>query len=70
MNNTTSLIIGIKPRDEIKLDHVELARSEAYPKENLLPEDGLYIYLYQSGEQHVDKKRQDTDVIWSKNVYN
>ena len=37
----------------------------------MLPQDGLYRYLYQSGEQHRDKKkkRQTTDFIWSKDTY-
>ena len=40
-----------------------------YPKETVLPEDGLYRYLYQPGEQHRDQKRRRTDFIWSKNTY-
>ena len=35
----------------------------------MLPEDGLYRYLYQPGEQHEDQKRRATDLIWSKNTY-
>ena len=31
--------------------------------------DGLYRYLYQPGKQHGDQKRQVTDHIWSKNMY-
>ena len=42
---------------------------KTYPEETILPEDGLYRYLYQSGEQHGDKKRRATDFIWSKNTY-
>ena len=73
MKNTISLMIGMKPKDAIKLDTV--SRDKAYPKETVLPEDGLYRYLYQPGEQHGDQKRQATDLIWrtdliwSKNTY-
>ena len=55
MNNAVSSIIGMKPKDAIKLDIVPLDKT--YPKETVLPEDGLYRYLYQPGEQHGDQKR-------------
>ena len=29
----------------------------------------MYRYIYQSGEQHGDQKRQAADLIWSKNMY-
>ena len=67
MNNTVSSMIGMKPKDAIKLDTVPLDKT--YPKETVLFEDGLYRYLYQPGEQHGDKKRRATDLIWSKNTY-
>ena len=67
MNNTVSSMIGMKPKDAIKLDTVPLDKT--YPKETVLSEDGLYRYLYQPGEQHGDKKRRATDLIWSKNIY-
>ena len=67
MNNTVSSMIGMKPKDAIKLDTVPLDKT--YPKKTLLPEDGLYRYLYQPGEQHGDQKRRATDLIWSKNTY-
>ena len=51
------------PKDADKLDTVKL------DKKNVLPEDGLYRYLYQRGEQHGDQKRQAKDFIWSKNTY-
>ena len=35
----------------------------------VLPEDGLYIYLYRPGEQRGDQKRRTTYFIWSKNTY-
>ena len=67
MNNTASPMIGMKPKDAIKLDTVPLDKT--YPEETVLPEDGLYRYLHQPGEQHGDQKRQATDLIWSKNTY-
>ena len=67
MNNTASSMIGMKPKDVIKLDIIPL--DKRYPKETILPEDGLYRYLYQPGEQHGDKNRQETDLIRSKNTY-
>ena len=67
MNNTVSSMIGMKPKDAIKLDTVPLDKT--YPEETVLPEDRLYTYLYQPGEQHGDQKRRATDFIWSKNTY-
>ena len=67
MNNTKSSMIGMKSKDTIKLDTVPLDKT--YPEETILLEDGLYRYLYQTGEQHGDQKRQATDFIWSKNTY-
>ena len=68
MNNTESSMIGMKPKDAIKLDTVPLDKT--YPDEKtVLPEDGFYRYLYQSGKQHEDQKRRATDLIWSKNAY-
>ena len=59
MNNTKSSMIDMKPKDVIKLETVPL--DETYPEETVLTEDGLYRYLYQSGEQHGDQKnRQQT----------
>ena len=67
MNNAEALMIGMKPKDVIKLDIVPL--DKPYSEETVLPKDGLYRYLYQFGEQHGDQKRQATDLIWSKNRY-
>ena len=47
-------MIGMKPKDAVKLDTVPLDKT--YPEETALPEDGLYRSLYQTGEQHTDKK--------------
>ena len=60
-------MINMRPKDAIKLEDLPLEKT--YPEEIMLPEDGLYRYLYQPGEQHGDQKRRDTDLIWSKNTY-
>ena len=49
MNNMVSSMIGMKPKYAIKLDTVLL--DKAYPKETVLPKDGLYSYLYQPCKQ-------------------
>ena len=67
MNNAVSSMIGMKPKDAIKLDTVPL--NKTYPEETELSEDGLYRYLYQPGKQHGDEKRRGTDLILSKNTY-
>ena len=67
MSHTESSMIGMKPKDAIKLDTVPL--SKTYPKETVLLENGIYRYLYQPGEQHRDQKRRATELIWSKNTY-
>ena len=67
MNNTVSSMIGIKPKEAIKLGTKPLDKK--CPEETVLPKHGLYRYLYQPGEQHGDQKRQVTDFIWSKNTY-
>ena len=67
MSNTVSSMIDIRPKDAIKLDTIPLDKK--YPEETVQPDDDLYRYLYQPGEQHGDKKRWETDFIWSKNTY-
>ena len=67
MNNTESSMTGMQPKDAIKLDTVPL--NKTYPEETVLPEDGLYRYLYEPGKQHGDQKRRAADLIWSKNTY-
>ena len=61
MNNTVASMIGMKAADAIKLDTIPLDKK--YPEETVLPEDGLYRYLYQPGEQHGGQKRQATDLV-------
>ena len=59
-------MIGMKPKDPIKLKEVPLVTQESYPPEEVLPEDRLYQYLLQRGEEHNDQRHRATDRIWSK----
>ena len=52
---------------QFKLETLPLDKT--YPEETVLPEDDLYRYLYQPGQQHGDQKRHATEFIWSKNMY-
>ena len=54
MNNTKSSMIDMKPKDAIKQEIILLEKT--YPEQTVIPEDGLYRYLYQPSEQHKDKK--------------
>ena len=69
LNDTKTEMIGMKRKDAIKLDEVPLVNQEGYPPEKVLPEDGLYRYLLQPGEEHNDQQRRATDRIWSKASY-
>ena len=62
-------ITGMKPKDAIKLNQVPLFNQENYPEEDTLPEDGLYRYLLQPGEEHNDQRHKATDRVWSKKTY-
>ena len=44
--DTETEMIGMKPKDAIKLKEVPLVARKSYPPEEVLPEDGLYRYLY------------------------
>ena len=63
MSNSKAAMIGMKPKDAIKLSNVELVKSEEFSDEKPLR------YFYQPGEQHGDQKRRATDFVWSKNTY-
>ena len=69
LNDTKTEMIGMKPKHAIKLKEVPLAAQESYPPEEVLPEDGLYQYLLQPGEEHDDQQCRATDRIWSKGTY-
>ena len=76
--------IILKPKGVIVLDEVPLVNregperpcfaegphsTEVYPEEDKLPEDGLYRYLLQPGEEHDDQWHRATDRVWSKGTY-
>ena len=42
LNDTTTEMTGMKPKDAIKLKEVPLVAQESYPPEEVLPEDELY----------------------------
>ena len=69
LDDTTTEMIGMKPKDVIVLDEVPLVNQENYPEEDKLPEDGLYHYLLQPGEEHDDQQCRATDRVWSKGSY-
>ena len=69
LNDTETEMIGMKPKDAIKLKEVPLVARESYPPEEVLPEDGLYRYLLQPGGEHNDQWHRATDRIWSKGTY-
>ena len=69
LNDMETEMIGMKPKDAIKLNEVPLVNQESYPPEEVLPEDGLYQYLLQPGEEHDDQRCRATDRIWSKGTY-
>ena len=62
-------MIGMKLKDVIKLNQVPLVNREDYPPEDTLPEEGLYCYLLQPGEEHDDQRCRAMDRIWSKKTY-
>ena len=55
LNDTETEMIGMKPKNAIKLNEVPLVDQESYPSEDTLPEDGLYRYLSQPSEEHDDQ---------------
>ena len=59
-------MVGMKPKDAIRLNEVPLVAQGNYPPEEILPEDGLYRYLLQPGEEHDDQCRRASGRIWSK----
>ena len=69
LNDTETEMIGMKPKDVVKLDKVLLVKQETYPPEEVLPEDGLYRYLLQPSQEHDDQRCRAMDRIWSKGTY-
>ena len=69
LNDTTTEMIGMKPKNAIKLKEAPLVAQESYPLEEVLPEDGMYRCLLQLGEEYNDQWLRATDRIWSKGTY-
>ena len=69
LNNMETEMIGMKPKDAIKLKEVPLVARVSYPPEEVLPEDRLYRCLLQPSEEHNDQRCRATDRIWSKGTY-
>ena len=69
LNDMETVMIGMTPENAIVLDQVPLVKRESYPPEDKLPEDGLYHYLLQPGEEHDDQRCRATDRVWSKKTY-
>ena len=69
LNDMQTGMTGMKPSDAIKLNEVPLVNREVYPEEDTLPEDGLYRYLLQPGEEHNDQWCRAMDRIWSKKTH-
>ena len=69
LNDMQTEMIGMKPSDAIVMDQVLLVNRENYPEEDKLPENGLYRYLLQPGEEHDDQRCRATDRVWSKGTY-
>ena len=65
LNDTETEMIGMKSKDAIVLDEVPVVNREAYPLEDVLPEDGLYPYLLQPGEEYDDQRCRAMGRIWS-----
>ena len=55
LNDMKTEMIGMKPKDAIKLKEVLLVKQENYPPEEVLLEDRLYRYLLQPSEEHDDQ---------------
>ena len=61
-------MLGMTPTKAVKLGTIEL-KVKPYPEEKVLPEDGLYRYLYNPGKLKDDNRRHATDMIWSWNTF-
>lgn len=68
LNNTKLQRIGITPAKAIKLEEVTLKFKDKKDT-NIYPEDGLFRYLLEPGEENNDQKRRATDNIWSRKAY-
>ena len=68
LNSEKTRMLGMTPAKAVKLGKVEL-KVKPHPEERVLPEDGLYRYLYHPGELEGGQQRRATDMIWSWNPF-
>ena len=59
--------LGMTPAKVVKLEEALDLNPQQHAKQ--LPEDGLFQYLLQPGEEHGDEKRWVTNKNWSKEAY-
>ena len=59
LNDTEIQMIGMKPKDAIRLKEVSLVNRESYQPEDTLPEDRLYRYLLRPSEEHDDQQKSN-----------
>ena len=69
LNDTETQLIGMKPKDAVKLKDVTIIRQKRYPLEEKLSENGLYRYLLLPGEEHEDRIKRATDNVWSRKTF-
>ena len=67
LSDTKTQMTGMSPKYALKLKEVPSA--ESYPPEDKLPDFGLYCYLLQPGEEHINQCKRAMDRIWSKKTY-
>ena len=68
LNSEKTQMLRMTPAKAVRLTSVEL-KVKPYPEEKVLPEDGLYRYLYQPGELEGGDRRRATDMMWSWNTF-
>ena len=60
MNNTVTAMIGLKPKEAIRLKKIQLVKVKKFEDKKVHSETGLYRYLLKPGEEHGDQKRRAT----------
>ena len=68
-NNKVTRRLGMSPSQAMKEKILTPKRPKKFPKEKILPEDGLYRYLLKLGEENKDSRRRATDNYWSRKTF-
>ena len=68
LNNNKLDRIETTPSKAVKLENVTL-KFKDIETEDVYPEDGLFRYLLEPGEENQDQKRRATDNIWSRKTF-